>query len=150
MIEHKISEMTHDTTWTWTLDRTICSDPKLGVELIGEVREHLEQNSWGNKDVFGVHMALEEAVMNAIKHGNCRDAEKCVNIRVGANPEQIWIRIEDEGCGFDPDEVPDPTLEENLEKCTGRGVMLMRMYMDEVNYNPVGNVVELSKHRTGR
>ena len=97
MGQHIINNMTRNVTWTWTLDRTICSDPKLGVELIGEVRDHLEKNSWGNKDVFGVHMALEEAVMNAIKHGNSRDMNKCVKIRVGTNADHIWIRVEDEG-----------------------------------------------------
>lgn len=137
-------------SWTWTLDRTICSDTHLGAQLIAEVLEHLQENSWGDKDVFGVHMAMEEAVMNAIKHGNQRDEKKCVKVRVGTTTELFWARVEDEGPGFDPDDVPDPTLDENIKKACGRGVMLMRHYMDEVHYNPLGNVVELKKQRTGK
>lgn len=138
------------TSWTWTLERQICSQTSLGAKLIAEVIDHLEQNSWGNKDVFGIHMAMEEAVMNAIKHGNQRDENKCVKVFVGTTEDSFWARIEDEGNGFDPKCVPDPTLEENIEKTCGRGVMLMRLYMDDVQYSPTGNVVELKKQRTGK
>lgn len=142
--------MTGESSWTWTLDRTICSDPNVGARLIAEVLEHLDKYSWCDKDVFGIHMAMEEAVMNAIKHGNQRDIGKCVKVSVGASDNVFWARVEDEGPGFDPEAVPDPTLEENIEKTCGRGVMLMRMYMDQVTYNQVGNVVEISKKKTCR
>lgn len=137
-------------SWTWTLDRKICSDTHLGAQLIAEVLLHLQENHWGDKDIFGVHMAMEEAVMNAIKHGNQRDDKKCVKVNVKTTRELFWARVEDEGPGFDPECVPDPTLDENIEKSCGRGVMLMRHYMDEVTYNPVGNIVELKKQRTGK
>ncbi len=138
------------TSWTWTLDRKICSDSSLGAKLIAEVVEHLEQNRWGSKDIFGIHMAMEEAVMNAIKHGNQRDENKCVKVYVGTTELLFWARVEDEGTGFKPENVPDPTLDENIEKTCGRGVMLMRLYMDEVLYSASGNVVELKKQRTAK
>lgn len=142
--------MTGNTKWTWHLDREFCSDPNIGVQLIAEVLDHLEQGTWGNKDVFSIHMAMEEAVMNAIKHGNKRDIEKFVKVSIGTTSDLFWARVEDEGEGFDPEDVPDPTLEENIDKTCGRGVMLMKFYMDEVSYNDTGNVVEISKSRTGK
>jgi serine/threonine-protein kinase RsbW len=140
----------NSSSWTWTLERTICSDPKLGTQLIAEVVDYLCENDWSNKDTFGIHMALEEAVMNAIKHGNLRDEKKCVKVKVGVSADSFWAHVEDEGTGFNPDEVPDPTLDENIEKTSGRGVMLMRMYMDQVQYSEVGNAVEFTKTKSAK
>ena len=135
-------------SWSWTLNRTLSNEPSLAAVLIKELCEHLTDSGWGDKDVFGIHMGVEEAIMNAIKHGNCRDETKSIKVSIAANDETFWARIEDEGEGFVLDDVPDPTLDENLEKGSGRGVMLMRAYMDQVSYNERGNVVEMRKSRT--
>lgn len=107
----------------------------------------LEQLDYPMRDVFGVRLALEEALVNAIKHGNGMDPNKKVHIECRANRERIWIRIRDEGQGFDINALPDPTLEENLEKPSGRGVLLMREFMNKVEYNDRGNCVTMEKHR---
>jgi len=107
----------------------------------------LEQMDYPMRDVFGVRLALEEALVNAIKHGNQMDPSKKVHIECRVNAERIWIRIRDEGQGFDINALPDPTLEENLEKPSGRGVLLMREFMTNVEYNERGNCVTLEKHR---
>jgi serine/threonine-protein kinase RsbW len=107
----------------------------------------LERMDYPMRDVFGVRLALEEALVNAIKHGNQMDASKKVYIECRVSTERIWIRIRDEGQGFDINALPDPTLEENLEKPSGRGVLLMREFMTKVEYNDRGICVTLEKHR---
>lgn len=107
----------------------------------------LEKLGYSMKDVFGVRLALEEALVNAIKHGNGMDPNKQVHVLCEINDERARIVIEDEGPGFDPHDVPDPTAEENLEKPGGRGIMLMKAFMSEVTYSDTGNRVELVKDR---
>jgi serine/threonine-protein kinase RsbW len=92
-----------------------------------------------------VRLALEEAVVNAIRHGNKLDPEKKIFVSYLVEDARITISVEDEGPGFDLDSVPDPTAEENLEADHGRGILLMRVYMDEVVYNEKGNRVTLTK-----
>ncbi len=97
------------------------------------------------EDLFALRLSLEEALTNAIQHGNQKDTDKKINVRYYVNPEEINIYIADEGHGFNPTRVPDPTSEENLENPNGRGIMLMRAYMNLVEYNDTGNVVHLVK-----
>ena len=97
--------------------------------------------------LFAVRLALEEALVNAMKHGNGFDPERSVFVWYRASPERVEIRVADEGGGFDPDTVPDPTADENLERPCGRGIMLMRCYMDRVAFSPEGNEVSMVKHR---
>lgn len=94
-------------------------------------------------DQFAIRLALEEALANAIKHGNQCDPDKRVTLECEASENQIAITVTDEGPGFQPDELPDPTAEENLEKPFGRGVMLMRAYMSDVSFNDSGNMVTM-------
>jgi serine/threonine-protein kinase RsbW len=96
--------------------------------------------------IFAIKLALEEGLNNAIKHGNGYDPDKVVQVDFDVTPQQACITITDEGPGFDPCEVPDPTADENLERPCGRGIMLMRAYMDEVEYSGRGNQVRLLKH----
>lgn len=93
-------------------------------------------------------MAMEEALMNAIHHGNQCAEDKEVHVRIEIWSHQFYSCITDQGCGFDPTELPDPTSEENLEKDSGRGVMLMKSFVDEVIYNDKGNSVELRKKKS--
>ncbi len=137
----------NDTASIWKFDESIPSETDRGVEVILSLIGHLEENRWSAKDVFGVHMAMEEAVMNAIKHGNQRDPGKKVHIKICLTVDSLYARVTDEGPGFDPTDVPDPTLEENLDKPSGRGLMLMKKFVDEVTYNESGNSVELRKQR---
>ena len=108
----------------------------------------LEKNDWPNKDIFGIHMAIEEAVMNAIRHGNQCCPEKEIHVLIEISSTQFYSKITDQGCGFNPEELPDPTDDENLEKTSGRGVMLIKSFVDEAIYNEKGNSVELKKKRS--
>jgi len=97
---------------------------------------------------FAVKLAVEEGMNNAVKHGNRFDSRKTVELVYDISKDRAVITITDQGGGFDPSAIPDPTADENLEKPTGRGVMLMRAYMDEVAYNSKGNQVRMVKRNT--
>jgi len=84
--------------------------------------------------------------VNSIKHGHRNDPTKRVELRFKIDREHVFLQIEDEGEGFDPQQVPDPTAEENLERSHGRGMLLMRAYMNRISYNHKGNCLTLWKH----
>ncbi len=88
-------------------------------------------------------VGLTEALCNAMLYGNSRDPRKRVRVEVTMRRDEVTARVTDEGLGFDPDEVPDPTLPGNLTKSCGRGIFLMRALMDEVRFNEEGNSVTL-------
>ena len=88
-------------------------------------------------------VGLTEALSNAMLYGNCEDPAKRVRVEVLVAGSKITARITDEGTGFDPDEVPDPTTPANVVKTSGRGIYLMRSLLDEVTFNEQGNSVTL-------
>src|SRR5580704_3707426 len=103
------------------------------------IEEALQASSYSEHDIFAIKLALEEALVNAIKHGNQMDPDKRVYIVYHVTTERFDVRITDEGEGFDPDEVPDPTDPINVERPCGRGLLLMRGFMTEVQYHGKGN-----------
>lgn len=115
--------------------------------VCGELLEAVRVRGFGEQELFGIHLALEEVLVNAIQHGNRGDAAKTISVESLITPEKIDMSITDEGTGFDPDGLPDPRCEKNLYKCSGRGVLLIRAYMDVVEYNDRGNCVHLIKYR---
>lgn len=131
-------------------DYHIPSDTGEARRVQDEIEQLLRSLQYTEKEIFSVRLALEEALVNAIKHGNQMDRTKKVRVAYRVCQERFDILIADEGPGFDPCEVPDPTAPENLERPCGRGLMLMRHYMTAVDYNPRGNVVSMSKLRNGK
>ncbi len=133
------------------MDETKILEIRSSVEEVHRVQADVQQDlqRWGcNGDTcFAVKLALEESLVNAIRHGNRLDPARHVHIKYCINDQCITICVRDEGPGFNPSDVPDPTSEENLTKPTGRGLMLMRAYMDSVAYNPQGNEVTMTKRR---
>jgi serine/threonine-protein kinase RsbW len=126
-------------------DVTIPSDPAEARRVQEEIEQLLQTRSAHDHDIFSIRLALEEALVNAIKHGNQMDRAKKVFISYRFLNDRFEVLIADEGPGFDPTDVPDPTAVENLERPCGRGLMLMRHYMSEVNYNQRGNTVSMKK-----
>lgn len=126
---------------------TIPSDTAQGQAVQERIIALLQELEYPERDVFGVRLSLEEALVNAIKHGNQLDPDKNVRVCCDLNDDAVRITIEDEGPGFIPAEVPDPTCEENIEIPSGRGIMLMRAFMNLIEYNDVGNCVVMEKHR---
>lgn len=93
---------------------------------------------------FAVRLALEEALVNAFRHGHKNlSPDDTVSLEFRVTPNEAEMAIEDQGPGFKPEEVPDPTLDENLTVPTGRGLLLMRAYMARVEYVGRGNRVEM-------
>jgi serine/threonine-protein kinase RsbW len=116
--------------------------------LQGQILEDLASGGFSERECFGIKLALEEALVNAVKHGNRFDRNKKVYVAYRIADDLFTIRIRDEGPGFDPNDVPDPTLEENLERPCGRGLLLMRHYMNEVQYLGKGNEVLMWKRKS--
>jgi len=123
----------------------ITSDYTLAKKIEDQLVCVAEAHRYDEEMVFALRLSLEEALSNAIRHGNKGDAYKKVKVRYLINSDIIDIYVEDEGSGFNPRDVPDPTAQENLSNPSGRGIMLMRAYMNKVEYNAAGNVIHLVK-----
>ena len=100
----------------------------------GAVAEFVSRLGISEEAAFGIDMAVREAVTNAVLHGNRQDEKKSVDITLKSSPDAVEISVHDQGPGFNPEEVPDPTAQENILKASGRGIFFMRTFMDEVNW----------------
>jgi serine/threonine-protein kinase RsbW len=134
--------------WNWTTRVDLDSRRGAHVACMQEILEQLARNGWEGRDLFGVEMALEESLTNAIRHGNRFDEDKKVLVECNVSPERFWLRVRDEGPGFSPGAVPDCTAEENLDCPGGRGLALIKAYMTRVEHNECGNCVTMEKIRT--
>ena len=105
--------------------------------------EALAARGYEEGAMFAVRLAIEEAVVNAFRHGNLSDPNKVVFFRAAIDDSQAEFEVEDQGPGFDPRLIPDPTDEDNLEIPSGRGVMLIKAYMTEVEYVKPGNKLRM-------
>lgn len=105
--------------------------------------EFVKHSGLSDDAAFGVDMAVREAVTNAVLHGNHEDEMKVVKVAFRSSPGVIEITVRDQGAGFDPQSVPDPTDPQNILKTSGRGILFMRTFMDEVEWsqNPEGGTV---------
>jgi serine/threonine-protein kinase RsbW len=125
---------------------SIPSDLDEARRLQTQIEERLQSlTGFSETEIFAIKLALEEALVNAIKHGNQMDRSKRVHVFYRIIPDRFDIKIVDEGPGFDPEDVPDPTAPENLERPCGRGLLLMRHYMNIIEYVQPGNIVLMSK-----
>ena len=108
----------------------------------------LSRSGVNEEIAFGVDMAVREAVTNAVLHGNKQDDKKFVHVIAKTGPNFLEISVEDEGEGFNPQDVPNPTESENIMKTSGRGIFFMRTFMNEVEWfiRPEGGTtVKMSK-----
>jgi serine/threonine-protein kinase RsbW len=115
-------------------------------ELMLKIREtHCDPGS-----EFAIELALREALANAVLHGNREDSKKQVHVSCECDEGSgISLVVRDEGPGFDPDTVPDPLAPENLGADHGRGILLMKQFMDEIHYERGGTEVHMRKRPTG-
>ena len=126
---------------------TIPSETAAGQKVQDRIIEQLEAADYPPRGVFGMRLALEEAIVNAIKHGNKFAAEKSVVVTYQMVDDLVTVTVTDEGAGFDPALVPDPTDDENLDKPSGRGIMLMQSFLNRVEYLQGGRQVLLELSR---
>lgn len=133
--------------------------PDSAVLLIPNRREDIERaeelllaamvrHAYPDAAKFAVRLALEESLVNAFRHGHKGlPADTPARVEFEVSRDRVELAIEDQGPGFKPEDVPDPTLDENIERPTGRGLLLMRAYMARVEYMGRGNRVEMTYQR---
>ncbi len=132
----------------WRLVVNLPSERGSNRQVTDQLLEQLGVHGWPPADIFAIHLAAEEAMVNAIVHGNKLDPTKKVHVECEISTAVVRISISDEGAGFDPASVPDCTVDERLEAPGGRGVMLMKSFMTSIEYKATGNAVVLLKHRS--
>lgn len=109
----------------------------------------LNKFNYEDAAMFAIRLSIEEAIMNGFRHGNLQDPTKSVEIRWRIDSQSANFHVIDEGEGFDPEAVPDPTLDENLEIPSGRGLMLIRAYMTDARHHDPGNHIEMNFRKGG-
>jgi serine/threonine-protein kinase RsbW len=108
----------------------------------------LKANCFSTEDIFAVHLGMEEAFINAVRHGNKSNPNKKVVITFDIKPDQAEICLQDQGEGFDPNSIPDPTSPDNIFKIGGRGLFLIRSYVDVTTFNEKGNRICMVKYNS--
>lgn len=108
------------------------------------IMEDVAAAGFDEESVFAVRISLEEAIVNAIRHGNQMDASKRVRVESATAPGFVEVVVEDEGPGFDRKNVPDPTAQENLCRPNGRGILLIESYMTSVTWEAGGRRMRMS------
>src|SRR5688572_10232026 len=98
-------------------------------EVLEIAEKQMRVKGWIEKDIFATKLALDEALANAMKHGNGFDPGKEVKVELEVDSDLVVVTVQDEGEGYDPKDLPDPLAAENLERSCGRGVFLMRQFM---------------------
>ena len=133
-----------------TTELTLPSRIETVAKAANAVADFVSRSGISDEAAFGIDMAVREAVTNAVVHGNAQDEQKAVELTLKSSPEAVEITVHDQGQGFSPEEVPDPTEEENILKTSGRGIFFMRTFMDEVTWSirpGGGTTVRMLKRR---
>jgi len=123
------------------------SEPSALSRPCRQILSALQAKGFSQDDIFAVHLALEEAFLNAVKHGNKMDASKKVTVEYVVDQEKVEISITDEGEGFDPAGIPDPRVGENLYRPEGRGLLLISSYMHIVEYAERGTRLRMVRYK---
>jgi serine/threonine-protein kinase RsbW len=123
------------------------SRPAEVVPLLERVVAAMAAQGYPGRTCQEMRLALEEAVVNGLRHGNALDPAKRVRVRYRVLPQAVLADVEDEGSGFDPSALPDPTAPENLDRPCGRGLLLMRHFTTWMCYHGRGNRLSLCKYR---
>ena len=116
--------------------------------LIDQVAAAMAAHDYPHRSCWEMRLVLEEALSNALRHGNGGDPARRILVCYHVGAADVVAGVEDEGPGFDPAAVPEPTAPENLDKPSGRGLLLMRHFLSSVEHNRRGNAVTLRKRRS--
>ncbi|WP_034765468.1 ATP-binding protein [Chrysiogenes arsenatis] len=116
-------------------------------EMVQQVLVHVPQHRFSSRKLYHIRLSLDEAMTNAVKHGNQENPAKKVDVAIAVDEQSgVTLKVSDEGEGFDYQNVPQPTDDENLENIGGRGVFLVTAFADEFAYNERGNQLMLRFH----
>ena len=140
--------MSEPTQWHWCCDLTVPARSGAGDELIDQVLDQMKLLKWPEKDIFNVQLAFEEAMTNAIMHGNRSDPQKKIFLQCSVAENEVRVSIRDEGSGFNPDALRDPRHPDNILTPSGRGILLIRHIMSKVEFLASGNGITMTKFRT--
>lgn len=127
--------------WEFTIESSL----EKGTELVNDLKEKWAKAGMDEETVFLLKLVLEEAVANAIKHGNKYNKDLLVEVRCSLRARSLTLEVVDQGSGFDPDMVADPTSESRIATPGGRGVYLIKNLMDKVEYLNLGRRVRMTK-----
>ena len=139
--------MDHSTQGHWCCNVAVPAKSGAGTPVIDQVLYQMKLLNWPEKDMFNVQLAFEEAITNAVMHGNRSDPQKNIYLKCDVQKDEVVLSIRDEGCGFNPDVLPDPRHPDSLLVPTGRGIFLIRHIMDKVEFLPEGNGLTMTKSR---
>lgn len=128
------------------LEWTVPATPEAANHILLEVMQALRRSRCRCGDLDEVRLALREALNNAVKHGSLLNPEKQIHLACRCTAHDgLWVMIRDQGRGFDPGKVPDPTRPENLERFSGRGLYMIRELMDQVEFREHGREIHLRR-----
>ena len=133
--------------WHEKIEFEVPSYVSLMHDILDYLMKRVQKSGVVNPETSNLFVALDEAFVNAVKHGNKFNAEKLVRITAEVSKDEARFTIEDEGEGFNVNEIPDPRNPENLFKTSGRGVLFIYNIMDEVKYNERGNRLTMVKRK---
>lgn len=125
----------------------VASQPAAVTQAQRRILDAVREAGYPPKAQFAIRLALDEAACNAMRHGNAGNPHRKVTLQWSITDDVASISVSDQGPGFNPDALPDPTADENLVRPCGRGVMLIRQYMTAVRYSDGGRTVTLIKRR---
>lgn len=128
----------------------VASTPSAMGDVFNQIQPAMQANGFSEEDIFAVHLSLEEAFTNAVKHGNKMEPSKAIKVDYSIGPDKVEICMTDEGEGFDPEVIPDPRYGDNLYKPAGRGMLLIRSFMDVLEYSKKGNSLRMIRYREKR
>ena len=132
--------------WSVELERTVPASPAAAERALEEVLQALSRGECACGDPDEIRIALREALNNALRHGSRLDPRQRIHVLCRWSPQQgLWLVVRDQGEGFDPHQVPDPTQAENLERFSGRGLHIIRQLMDKVEFRAGGREIHLRR-----
>ncbi len=129
-----------------SLERSLPATPESADTILTEIMSAVEGAPFSCGDADEIRLALREALNNAVKHGSKLDPGKKIHVATRLDPANgLWVSIRDEGNGFDPKRIPDPTAPENLERFSGRGLFMIRELMDKEEFHDNGREIQMQR-----
>jgi serine/threonine-protein kinase RsbW len=116
-------------------------------DLEAEILSEIERAGYDENSRFAIRLALDEALINAFKHGNCQEPGRQVRVRFEVRDDELEFEVEDEGSGFEKDALLDPRMGDGLQKTSGRGIFLIRQFMTSLAFNDRGNSIRFTYER---
>lgn len=129
------------------IEHKIKSNLKAIPQFTLSIFKKLEVTGISKDALFDIRLSLEEALINAVKHGNKMQKDKEVSFKIKVLPKSVEIEIKDQGKGFEHRNIPLPTDEKNLEKTSGRGIFLIKKLMDKVEFLDGGSRIKMVKFK---